>query len=176
MMSPIVIAIVICCVLFGTPGLSSAVEAWDSTQSQGNSDLGTGRYPVTEHKDFPCLMSLLGRIVDRARKKGPQQLYVSPVGHEGETSFVRVYWPKDKSIRLITFPISCAEDGRQSSDPDLSWYEQKGRIDLKTGVVPTRDDVGASTYLVDRPWVDKVIQDCLKNGYPVLIRKHDVPK
>ena len=45
MMSRIVIAVVICCVLFGTPGLSSAVEAWDSTQSQGNSDLGTGATP-----------------------------------------------------------------------------------------------------------------------------------
>ena len=38
---------------------------------------------------------------------------------------------------------------------------QRHRIDLDTDVVPTPDDIHGSTYLVDKPWVDRVITECM---------------
>ncbi len=46
-------------------------------------------------------------------------------------------------------------------------------VDLATGVVPTPDDVGGSTYLVDRAWVDRLLRQCWRHGRTmVLIRRH----
>ncbi|WCM93015.1 hypothetical protein M5C99_22225 [Acidovorax sp. NCPPB 2350] len=44
-----------------------------------------------------------------------------------------------------------------------------GRINLKTGVVPTDEDVGTSTFLVSRPWVDHMFAQCQRVGTKVRI-------
>ncbi|MDA8455123.1 hypothetical protein M4R22_10140 [Acidovorax sp. GBBC 3334] len=42
-----------------------------------------------------------------------------------------------------------------------------GRINLKTGVVPTDEDVGTSTFLVGRPWVNHMFAQCKRVGTSV---------
>lgn len=60
---------------------------------------------------------------------------------------------------------------------DTQYWEQLllpsggSRIDLDKDVVETREDVGSSTYLVDRPWVNSVIAEAVLEG--VLITVHN---
>lgn len=68
------------------------------------------------------------------------------------------YWKEDQSILLLGLFT-------QVNTPiELDWLHHKARIDLQTGVVPTRADVGSSTYLVSSEWANRIIDTCLKNG------------
>lgn len=130
--------------------------------------------PIERRPEFRCVAALLQAIVDDADSRGPQRLYLGPMEGEGTTAFVRVYWPEARAILLIDWPASCNDEGMQIEDMQienaaLGWYRTKARIDLDTDVVPTPDDIGGSTYLVDRPWVDGVIAACMQ-GYLLVIR------
>jgi hypothetical protein len=130
---------------------------------------------------FPCVASLLQRIVDAEHVVEPQRLSLaSSAGADGST-VVRVYWPQARAILLIDPAMACdrdSEDGRNDNaqhdnaqhddEQDLDWYGTKARIDLDTDVVATADDIAGSTYLVDRPWVDAVIAACL-NGHGLVV-------
>ncbi len=123
---------------------------------------------IERHPNFRCVVSLLKRIVDDAGGHGRQSLYIGPIERDDSSAFVRVYWPDDRAILLIEIPKSCSDDDMSNDDAALGWYRTKARIDLDTDVVPTAEDVGGSTYLVDRPWVDRVIAAC-KDGYLLMV-------
>jgi hypothetical protein len=125
---------------------------------------------------FPCVVSLLQRIVDAEHVVEPQRLSLaSSAGADGST-LVRIYWPQARAILLIDPAMACgrdSEDGRHDNaqhddEQDLDWYGTKARIDLDTDVVATTDDIAGSTYLVDRPWVNAVIAACL-NGHGLVV-------
>jgi hypothetical protein len=44
-------------------------------------------------------------------------------------------------------------------------------LDLDNDVVPNREDVGTSTYLVDQPWVNEIVFDAVINGDMVIVEK-----
>ncbi len=50
---------------------------------------------------------------------------------------------------------------------DFSW--RPGTIDLATDVVATKELVGTSTYLVDRPWVNNLERQCARHGRTVTV-------
>lgn len=128
--------------------------------------------PPERHPHFPCVVALLERIVDDAQAHGPQRLYVGPWADPreqgGAGAVVRVYWPGDNAILLIDWPASCGEEDMRIDDAALGWYRTKARIDLDTDVVATPDDVGGSTYLVDRGWVDGVVAAC-RRGHLLVV-------
>lgn len=115
---------------------------------------------VQSHPHFRCVVALLERIVEDAGARGPQRLHVGPLERSDAGGFVRVYWPQDKAILLIDWPASCDEEDLRIDDGALGWYRTKARIDLDTDVVPTPEQIGGSSYLVDRAWVDRVIAAC----------------
>lgn len=123
---------------------------------------------IERRPQFRCVAALLQKIVDDAAGRGPQSLHISPIEHEGAAPFVRVYWPQSHAILLIDWPSSCSDEDMRIDDAALGWYRTKARIDLETDVVPSPDDIGGSTYLVDRPWVDTVIAACL-NGHALVL-------
>jgi hypothetical protein len=149
-------------VVIAAPNIESALFL---TSSLSTSSLLTS---VERHPQFRCVAALLQRIVDDAGSRGPQSLYIGPIEHEGDAAFVRVYWPQAHAILLIDWPASCRDEDMRIDDAALGWYRTKARIDLDTDVVPTPDDIGGSTYLVDRPWVDRVIA-ASKQGYRLMI-------
>jgi hypothetical protein len=126
------------------------------------------RISVERRPEFRCVAALLQKIVDDAGSHGPQSLHIGPTEHTGIATFVRVYWPEARAILLIDWPTSCSDEDMRIDDAALGWYRTKARIDLDTDVVPTPDDIGGSTYLVDRPWVERVIGAC-KQGYRLMI-------
>jgi hypothetical protein len=124
--------------------------------------------PIERRPEFRCIAARLQAIVDDAGSRDPQQLYIGPIEREDAAAIVRVYWPEARAILLIDWPTSCGDEDMHIDDAALGWYHTKARIDLDTDVVPTPDDVGGSTYLVDRPWVDRVIAAC-KAGYLLMV-------
>jgi hypothetical protein len=115
-----------------------------------------------------CVARLLRRIVEDADVRDPQRLYIgSPIEDNGST-IVRVYWQEARAILLIDIAVEGGDDCELNEASDLGWYRAKARIDLDTDVVPTADDIGGSSYLVDKPWVDTVVADCLKSA-PLVI-------
>lgn len=127
--------------------------------------------PLEQHPYFPCVVALLERIVEDAQVRGPQRLYVGPrvdPDPQGAGGIVRVYWPGENAILLIGWPASCSEEDMRIDDAALGWYRTKARIDLDTDVVATPDDVGGSTYLVDRDWVGRVIAAC-RRGHLLVV-------
>jgi hypothetical protein len=129
---------------------------------------------VQSHPHFRCVVALLERIVEDAGARGPQRLYVGPLERSDSGDFVRVYWPQDKAILSIDWPASCREEDLRIDDAALGWYRTKARIDLDTDVVPTPEEIGGSSYLVDRAWVDRVVAAC-RRGHLLVIapRAHD---
>ena len=123
---------------------------------------------VQSDPHFRCVVALLERIVEDAGARGPQRLYVGPLEPSDAGGFVRVYWPQDKAILLIDWPASCREEDLRIDDAALGWYRTKARIDLDTDVVPTPVDIGGSSYLVDRGWVDRVMAAC-REGHLLVI-------
>lgn len=72
-----------------------------------------------------------------------------------------VYWPERN--RLITWG---------PSDDEISSLDQVGApLDLEHDVVATQADIGSSTYLVTRGWVDHVISACRRYGTTFAVDK-----
>ena len=143
------IVVLFCAVFFGA-WAKSAIAA---PQVEPASD----SMSIERSPQFRCVAALLQRIVDDAASRGPQSLYIGPIEREGATALVRIYWPQARAILLIDWPSSCSGEDMRIDDAALGWYRTKARIDLDTEVVPTPEDIAGSTYLVDRPWVDRVI-------------------
>lgn len=123
---------------------------------------------IRSHPHVRCVVALLERIVEDAGARGPQRLYLGPLEASDSGAFVRVYWPQDKAILSIDWPASCREEDLRIDDAALGWYRTKARIDLDTDVVPTPEDIGGSTYLVDRAWVDRVVAACRRGRLLVI--------
>jgi hypothetical protein len=120
-----------------------------------------------------CVQDRLQMLVDRhGHGTKTIDLFVSKVLND-HGQFVRVYWPQDNSIVTMQIDhLECKSKSTAEIQEVLEWLETKGRIDLQKDVVPTLDDVGSSTYLVDKPWVDAVIDDCKKNGKLISLTPH----
>ncbi len=123
---------------------------------------------IERRPKFRCVAALLQKIVDDADSRGPQSLHIGPIEQEGAAALVRVYWPQAHAILLVDWPASCGEGDMRIDDAALGWYRTKARIDLETDVVASADEVAGSTYLVDRHWVDTVIDACL-NGHALVL-------
>lgn len=149
---PARIVVFFCAVLFG----AWAKIAIAAPQVEPRSDSTA----LERHPQFRCVAALLQKIVDDAGSRGPQSLYIGPIEQEAATAQVRVYWPQARAILLVDWPASCSDADMRIDDAALGWYRTKARIDLDTDVVPTPDDIGGSSYLVDRPWVERVIDAC----------------
>lgn len=158
MKPPVRIVVFFCAVFFGACAkiAIAAPEIEPAPHPTSSHSMSVERRP-----EFRCVAALLQQIVDDAASRGPQSLYIGPIEREGATALVRVYWPQAHVILLVDWPASCSdEDMPPVDDAALGWYRTKARIDLDTEVVPAPEDIAGSTYLVDRPWVDRVVAAC----------------
>jgi hypothetical protein len=122
---------------------------------------------------FRCVDALLRAIVADVHPRVPQRLHLAPVETGDGGDFLRVYWPQQHAILLIDWPATCTDADLHIDDLQLGWYRTKARIDLDTDVVPTPEDIHGSTYLVDKPWVDGVIAQCLAGETRVIRPSHN---
>src|SRR5258708_2571235 len=90
---------------------------------------------------LPGIREFLQGYVDAESTNQVDFFFVSPVRQERGEAFAYAYWMTGNSIIILDLPIGKMEN--------YFWYSYKARVDLATDVVPTPDDIGGSTYLVD---------------------------
>ncbi|MFN7944027.1 MAG: hypothetical protein U0Z53_01525 [Blastocatellia bacterium] len=78
--------------------------------------------------------------------------------------YLYAYWPRAKSIMILGHFVPAAKNDK------YNWVSRKAVINLRTDVVPTEDDIGNSSYLVDKLWVDYIITGCRK-GRKIVLKK-----
>ena len=118
--------------------------------------------PVRKHSNFSGISATLKELVRKNGKFSRNDFYISDVKSDsGE--FAYAYWKQDKSIIILNLPL-------EKDLADYYWLYSKARIDLLTDVVPTENDIHGSSFLVDRPWVNKILSSC-RNGYRLSITK-----
>lgn len=124
---------------------------------------GTGRR-LTSQPEIAGKVGTLREFVNRYARRSLNTFHIARAESGGGEKALYVYWKEDNSILILEL-----FDPRDS-DSELEWLHHKARINLATDVVPTREAIGASTFLVDRPWVNRIIKACLK-GEKLIIRK-----
>lgn len=150
-----------------TPGRVGAAQAEKMPARAAHAQQGGERVPLDRHPNRTEILVVLKDLAARFGKARLNTFHVSPTKREGEAEFVYVYWKQDNSIITLSLPIE-----KPLEEESAFWlYTGKARIDLLKDVAPTESEVGSSTYLVAKPWVDTVIKDCVSNGQRV-----DIPK
>ena len=145
-----------------TTGLAKEKRAHAEASEQSGE-----RVQVNRHPNHPEILVLLKDLVARFGKAKWNIFYISPIARKGEGEYAYIYWKQDNSIITLDLPMK-----KPLEEESALWlYTGKARIDLVKGVVPTEDEVGSSTFLVIKPWVDRIIKDCVSNGQKVTIAK-----
>ncbi|GKT22930.1 hypothetical protein [Acidovorax sp. SUPP3334] len=91
---------------------------------------------------------------------------------EPGTSVLSMIWYEGESIHRINRLRVGQSYAPGTMDPETEGRmlaHATGTVDIKTDVVPTDADVGTSTFLVSRPWVDHMLAQCRRVGTQVRI-------
>src|SRR5829696_1195010 len=100
------------------------------------------------------IVSMLYQFVESKGTARTKTFYVEEVDDEQRGGrFAQVYWKEDRSVIFISPPYDA-----ENFEPELTYLK---RIDLDRDVVPTEADVGATNYLVPRPWIQDVLKNCV---------------
>ena len=112
-------------------------------------------------------LHVLRKFVHHYGSRRMNQILVARVDPGDGESSLYGYWREGNSILLLTHFTPTFEAGKETTD--YGWLEHKARIDLHKDVVPTVQDVGWSTYLVDKAWADRIVKACVKGNRRVVI-------
>lgn len=122
--------------------------------------------PVEMHKSFNDIvetMQTLAKFKGSSYKRNT--IYISNVMDNGRGEFAYAYWKEDNSLTILNLPLILP---LKKDSLEHDWLTTKARIDLRNGVVPTEEDIGGSSYLVDRPWVNKIKKLC-RSGFRLIL-------
>ena len=80
---------------------------------------------------------------------------------QGATVWGYLYWRENNQL----YTLSQSKDAMS----DLSLWQAP--LDLKTGVVRRRQDIGSSTFLETRAWVNTVLRHCRSDGTEIVVKR-----
>ena len=112
-----------------------------------------------------AMIAFLQGLTDQCAKESLNVFFISPVVKTGGVSRVYVYWMTDNSILALNWPPEKVRDSVGFAS------EYSHRINLANGVVPTRQDLVSSTYLIDSDWAAEKLQHCIGSGSKFLLHK-----
>ncbi len=121
------------------------------------------KIPLRKHNNFSGISETHKELVRKNGKFRQNTFYISDVKKDGLDEFAYACWKQDKSIIILHLPL-------EKETANYYWLYSKARIDLLTDVVPSEKDIGGSSFLVDRPWVNKILRSCQK-GYKLTVLK-----
>ncbi|ROU08922.1 hypothetical protein [Lysobacter enzymogenes] len=153
--------------------LAAVPSAW-ADQAERYAPPGAALSQPRAHPDWPCLASLLQQIVDDQGARGVNVLHIGRVVREDDdgNDFVRVYWPRQRAILLVSLNRDgCADPDYRYDSLGLGWYRTKARIDLDRHVRATEAEISGSSFLVTRAWADAVIAECTTHGTELKLRR-----
>jgi hypothetical protein len=126
-------------------------------------------HPFASQAEYDEKVDSLNGFIARFGKRRINRIFVAKVKNDDGKEYLYGYWEEDNSILFIDHFARFYGNGKDTTD--YEWLHRKARVDLRTGVVPTKEDIGASTFLVDKPWADRVVKACLTKGRKVLIHR-----
>jgi hypothetical protein len=115
---------------------------------------------------YPEKIPTLKGFVARYAKQRINTFYIAQTKDDEGKEYLYAYWKEDRSILLLE------HFNFLGKNTDFEWLYNKARVDLRRDVVPTKEDIHGSTFLVDRPWVNRIINACTKKGKKLVIVKH----
>jgi hypothetical protein len=131
-------------------------------------------HPFASQEEYADKVGALNVFVARFGRKRINRIFVAKIQSEDGEESLYGYWKEDNSI-LLLYHFSYIDDN-EDNDSYYYWLYSKASIDLETEVVPTEEDINGSTYLVDKPWVDRIVKACLTKGRRLVIHKKARPK
>jgi hypothetical protein len=120
-------------------------------------------FNVEATSGFKPVQSALKALLEKQRVTNTRQ-HLCVIGYINDrdagaapTKMAWVHW-REKN-QLIYW--GAAAKGFASKETLL---RSRRTLDLSADVVPTDDDIGGSTYLVSKPWVEALLKDCKARG------------
>lgn len=117
---------------------------------------------LRSHRNFSGVVATLKELVAREGKSKRNTILISEVFREDGHEYSYAYWKEDKSIIILHLPL-------KKNTASYDWLYGKARVDLELDVVPTQKDIGGSSFLVDRSWVNRILKKCA-SGYRLIVR------
>ncbi len=111
---------------------------------------------VRDQKSILETMRALVRFEGQENKRNT--IHVSKIIHDGDGKYAYACWEEDNSITILHLPLMLP---LKKNSGEYYWLRSKARVDLETGVVPKKEDIGGSSFLVDKDWVDEITRLCL---------------
>jgi hypothetical protein len=139
------------------------------TPFEVNAKQRSAYYPFDSVADYRGKLHVLRGFVRRYGRTNLNRIYVAKADSGDGSMFLYGYWPEGHSILLLGHFNPTFDGSRETTD--YGWLEYKTRTDLRTDVVPTVNDIGGSSYLVDRPWTRRVIRVCVARGLKIVIKR-----
>lgn len=127
--------------------------------------LGARRRSVSK-SDYAGKLATLREFVARYGDESVNTFYIAKAGDDDGRRYLYAYWKEDNSILILEHFTPSGGDGF------YDWLHRKARVNLATDVVPTKAEIGGSSFLTDRAWVDRIIRACRSTGERLVIRKN----
>ena len=119
--------------------------------------------PVRFHPNFSGIVATLKELVAREGEASRNTFFIADVRWEDGRAYSYAYWKEDKAIIVLHLPL-------EKESASYEWLYGKARVDLETDVVTTPEEIGGSSFLVDRGWVNKILKECAK-GFKLSVVK-----
>ena len=153
--------------------LSIAVLSTCTLSARGEETLKLKTFQVSKTDGYrPVRPSLQNYLRQQPGKDRTQQHfcvigYEQPTQSESQSNQIAwVHWIEGSRL-VLWLPV-----GTDSGFPsEYTLLNSKRNLNLKKDVVSTPEEIGSSSYLVDRPWVDALIADCRKRGERFTLRR-----
>lgn len=126
-------------------------------------------YPFDSKDDYRGKLHVLRGFIQRYGRTPVNRVFVARADSGDGSVFLYGYWPEGHSILLLGHFDPTFDGQRETTD--YAWLEYKTRTDLRTDVVPTVEDIGGSSYFVDRSWTRRIITACVTQGRKLVIRR-----
>lgn len=123
--------------------------------------------PIESHPQRELILKYLQLLVDDQAKNEENHFFARSIdGHDW------IFWREGRQLMPTVFETVVSD---QEMSADQAWQLRirycRKPIDLDTGVVARKEDIGPSTYKVTRDFVSKVIYECVLNGELVVVKK-----
>jgi hypothetical protein len=121
-------------------------------------------------KTNPGFKHVLRNLQELVNKEGTQQInhfYIAK--YRQNEAFTYMIWREGRKLWILSI-------GGEEAD-HWFWVIQRPRggscVDLDKDVVPTPEEISGSTYLVDQPWVNEKLFECVISGDLIVINKSE---
>ncbi|MDA8448528.1 hypothetical protein M5C97_04755 [Acidovorax sp. NCPPB 3859] len=160
--------------LRGALALAGALAAIPGLAAPQSGDPAFTRPDPVRLPDRPMLRAFLEELGQTRRANTfcfVQQRLSPPETAEDGTSVLSMLWHEGARVYLVNLvrPGQRYQPVEDSVGEGRALASSSGSVDLKTDVVPTDADVGSSTTLVSRAWVERLKAQCRRVGTTIRV-------